>query len=98
MGRTVAERVRATLVRSAEGEPAEHLGVADAGGATGLLGAVAQELAELLARLGELARVAEERVDLALEHVADVDPAVRLERPRQVDAAHVVGRETVAQL
>ena len=37
-------------------------------------------------------------VDLALERVADVDPAVRLERARQVDVADVVHREALGEV
>ena len=38
----------------------------------------------------ELALVAEQRVDLAFELVADVDPVVRLERAREVDGTDVM--------
>ena len=57
---------------------------------------LAQELAEPVARVLELARVAEQRFDLAVERVGDVDPDVRLERARQVDRARLVDLEPFA--
>ena len=58
-----------------EGELAEGLGELHVGGPAGVLGALAQEVAEPVPRLVELARVAEQRLDLALERRRDVDPA-----------------------
>ena len=40
----------------------------------------------------------EESVDLALQRGSDVDPAVGLERARQVDGAHLVDRQAFAQV
>ena len=64
----------------------------------GLLGAVAEELAEPVARLDEPAGVAEQAVDLALERVADVDPGVRLERAREVHRPDLVHVEALADV
>src|SRR5581483_8743236 len=81
-----------------EGQAAEAFGVADAGGATAFLGPFPQELPEPLARLHQLALVAEQRVDLRLDVVADVDPAVGLQGAGEVDGRHVVDRQAGGQL
>src|SRR5262249_1649195 len=73
------KRARESRGSAAEAQATESLRVGDAGLTPCLLGPVPQELAEPVARLRQLAGVAEEGVDLALERLADVDPAVRLE-------------------
>ena len=57
--------------------------------------ALAQEVAEPVAGLDELARVTEQRLDLAFERGADVDPHVGLERAREEQRAHLMGRESL---
>src|SRR5204862_3879991 len=81
-----------------ERQAAEAFGVADAGGTPALLGPLPEELPEPLARLGQLALVAEEGVDLRLDVVADVDPAVGLQGPREVHRRHMVRGQPGGQL
>src|SRR5258708_5189472 len=91
-------RVRASGASRAERESAEALRVRNARGASRFLGAIAQELPEPLPGLFELAGVAEERIDLSLEVVADVDPAVRFERAGQIDALDLVNAQPLAEM
>src|SRR5207244_6150590 len=81
-----------------EGQAAEAFGVADAGGPAALLGPLPEELPEPLPRIGQLALVAEEGVDLGLDVVADVDPAVGFEGAREVDGRDEVDGEPGGQL
>src|SRR5581483_6062457 len=73
-------------------------GLLAAGGVAALLRPLPEELPEPLPRLEQLALVAEEGVDLGLDVGADVDPAVRLQRARQVDGRDPVDLEAGGQL
>src|SRR5207248_3954210 len=78
--------IRSPPARSHQREAPEALGVADTGLTAGLLGSLPQEATEELGGVRQLAAVTEERVDLGVQRVGDVDPHVGLECARQVDA------------
>ena len=95
-GRTLDGRVgRATGGAAAQRDrdPAERLRVRDARRrGRRARRASRRNCAEPVAGLHELARVAEQRLDLALERGGDVDPRVRLERAREVHRARPSAR------
>src|SRR5438067_3172414 len=86
------------FISGEERQAAEPFGVTHPSGSARLLGSLPEEGLEELARLGELAGVTEQGLDLDVEGVGDVDPRVGLHRARQVHGTDMVRRSRVGEV